>query len=78
MKEGDTPAFLYLIPDGLGVPGQPELGSWGGRFDGPGPRYLVKKDPGKLCFAGAKRIIIPSPRAWNGACASRAKLTTNP
>lgn len=30
--EGDTPAFLYLIPNGLGSPEHPEYGSWGGRF----------------------------------------------
>ncbi|MGA3323457.1 MAG: nucleoside hydrolase-like domain-containing protein [Terriglobia bacterium] len=44
MKEGDTPAFLYLIPNGLGSPERPELGSWGGRFEGPGPRYHGAKD----------------------------------
>src|SRR5262249_16184660 len=44
MKEGDTPAFLYLIPNGLGVPEHPELGSWGGRFEGPGPRHTGAKD----------------------------------
>ncbi|CAH0022334.1 unnamed protein product [Clonostachys rhizophaga] len=30
--EGDTPTFLYLIQNGLGVPEQPSWGSWGGRF----------------------------------------------
>jgi len=32
MKEGDTPTWLYLLPNGLGDPMQPEWGSWGGRF----------------------------------------------
>jgi hypothetical protein len=50
MKEGDTPAFLYLIPNGLGVPEQPELGSWGGRFEGPGPRYHDVEDPRETVF----------------------------
>ncbi len=31
--EGDSPSFLYLIPNGLGVPDHPEYGSWGGRFN---------------------------------------------
>ncbi|KAL4907748.1 hypothetical protein BDW74DRAFT_189186 [Aspergillus multicolor] len=31
--EGDTPSFLYLIPNGLGCPEQPAWGSWGGRYD---------------------------------------------
>lgn len=32
MKEGDTPAVTYLIPNGLSNPQQPEMGNWGGRF----------------------------------------------
>ncbi|KAI8682489.1 hypothetical protein NCS56_00371900 [Fusarium sp. Ph1] len=30
--EGDTPTFLYLIQNGLGVPEEPSYGSWGGRY----------------------------------------------
>ena len=30
--EGDTPSFLYLIPNGLNDPEFPSMGSWGGRF----------------------------------------------
>jgi hypothetical protein len=40
-KEGDTPEFLYLIPNGLNEPEQPTWGSWAGRFgkqDGAGER----------------------------------------
>lgn len=32
IMEGDTPSFLYLIPNGLGVPEHPEFGGWGGRY----------------------------------------------
>lgn len=32
IMEGDTPTFLYLIPNGLGVAEQPSWGSWGGRY----------------------------------------------
>jgi hypothetical protein len=32
IPEGDTPTFLYLIQNGLGVPEQPNFGSWGGRY----------------------------------------------
>lgn len=32
IKEGDSPSFLYLLPNGLGDPEQPEWGGWGGRF----------------------------------------------
>lgn len=33
IMEGDTPSFLYLIPNGLGVTEHPEYGSWGGRYE---------------------------------------------
>ncbi|MEP0430384.1 DUF1593 domain-containing protein [Rhodopirellula bahusiensis] len=36
--EGDTPAFLYLMPNGLNDPEDPTQSSWGGNF--------VKKDGG--------------------------------
>ncbi|KAJ3543878.1 hypothetical protein NM208_g3340 [Fusarium decemcellulare] len=40
--EGDTPAFLYLIQNGLGVPEEPSYGSWGGRYVpiNPSPRGI--------------------------------------
>ncbi|MEO6993708.1 MAG: DUF1593 domain-containing protein, partial [Lacunisphaera sp.] len=31
--EGDTPSWLGLIPNGLGVPDHPEWGGWGGRYE---------------------------------------------
>lgn len=31
--EGDTPAFLGLIPNGLNVPENPAWGGWGGRYE---------------------------------------------
>jgi Protein of unknown function (DUF1593) len=33
--EGDTPSFLYLIPNGLGSSEHPDWGSWGGRYGQP-------------------------------------------
>jgi hypothetical protein len=38
IKEGDTPSFLSLVPNGLGDVEHPWLGSWGGRFGGAGMR----------------------------------------
>ncbi|SER18178.1 DUF1593 domain-containing protein [Sphingobium sp. YR768] len=32
IMEGDTPSFLYLVPNGLGHPEHPDYGSWGGRY----------------------------------------------
>jgi len=31
--EGDTPAFLSLIPNGLNAPDHPDWGGWGGRYE---------------------------------------------
>ena len=32
VKEGDTPSFFYVLPDGLSNPEKPNWGNWGGRF----------------------------------------------
>ena len=32
IMEGDTPAFLNLIPNGLNAPDRPDWGGWGGRY----------------------------------------------
>ena len=46
VKEGDTPSFLYLLPDGLSDPERPEWGNWGGRFrrSGRGSEYVPDPD----------------------------------
>ncbi len=31
--EGDSPTFLYLIPNGLNAPEHPDYGGWGGRYE---------------------------------------------
>ncbi len=31
-KEGDTPTFMHLIPNGLNVPMHPDWGGWSGRY----------------------------------------------
>lgn len=41
--EGDTPAFLSLIPNGLNVPEHPEFGSWGGRYELYKPNFIADK-----------------------------------
>ena len=33
MMEGDTPAFFYLINNGLNNPERPDWGGWGGRYE---------------------------------------------
>ncbi|MFO7446075.1 MAG: DUF1593 domain-containing protein [Ignavibacteriaceae bacterium] len=37
--EGDTPAWLNLIPNGLNEPEQPNWGGWGGRYELYQPEY---------------------------------------
>ncbi len=46
VKEGDTPSFLYVLPDGLSDPEHPEWGNWGGRFRpaGKGCEYVPVAD----------------------------------
>lgn len=46
VKEGDTPSFLYVLPNGLSDPEHPEWGGWGGRFrpSGRGDEYVDAAD----------------------------------
>ncbi len=44
LMEGDTPSFLYLIPNGLGSPEHPDWGSWGGRYGKVGPSLGIWSD----------------------------------
>ncbi|UCE47711.1 MAG: DUF1593 domain-containing protein, partial [Phycisphaerales bacterium] len=46
VKEGDTPSFFYVLPDGLSDPEHPEWGNWGGRFQrsGRGNEYIPAED----------------------------------
>ena len=41
--EGDTPAFLSLIPNGLNTPEHPEWGGWGGRYELYKPAFSDRK-----------------------------------
>ncbi len=60
--EGDTPAFLSLIPNGLNVPEQPQWGAWGGRYE------LYKPDFSKTKEGGSIVTIAPESRAiWTDA-----------
>lgn len=43
--EGDTPAWLGLIPNGLGAPEHPEWGGWGGRYEFYRPEVVVTVPP---------------------------------
>src|SRR5262249_1896502 len=44
IMEGDTPSFLYLVPNGLNAPEHPEWGGWGGRYEKRGGIYTDTAD----------------------------------
>ena len=44
IMEGDTPSFLFLIPNGLNAPEHPEWGGWGGRYEKQGGFYTDTAD----------------------------------
>ncbi|MDE6741967.1 MAG: DUF1593 domain-containing protein, partial [Muribaculaceae bacterium] len=50
--EGDTPSFLYVLPNGLNNPEYPEHGGWGGYF-----RHEVSPDSVTSCFANMRPEI---------------------
>ena len=60
--EGDTPAYLSLIPNGLNEPEHPEWGGWGGRYE------LYKPDFSKTKEGGSIVTIAPETRdIWTNA-----------
>lgn len=60
--EGDTPAFLSLINNGLNNPEHPEWGGWGGRYE------LYKPDFSKTKKGGSIVTIAPETRKiWTNA-----------
>ncbi len=60
--EGDTPAFLSLIPNGLNNAEHPEWGGWGGRY------ILYKPDFSKTKKGGSIVEIAPETRPiWTNA-----------
>lgn len=60
--EGDTPAFLSLIPNGLNMAERPDWGGWGGRYE------LYKPDFSKMKKGVSIVNIAPETRAiWTNA-----------
>jgi hypothetical protein len=60
--EGDTPAFLGLIPNGLNVPDRPDWGGWGGRYDLATPAFATIGNGGS--------VVEPEPETrpiWTNA-----------
>lgn len=60
--EGDTPAFLGLLPNGLNAPENPNWGGWGGRYEFYTPSFEGVKDGGS--------VVVPEPETrpiWTNA-----------
>ena len=66
IKEGDTPSFLSLVPNGLSDPNGPGLGSWGGRFEGEAGRLTDVPDT-DLDTSGDPDPRISSVYRWRPA-----------
>lgn len=66
--EGDTPTFLYMIQNGLGLPEQPSWGSWGGRYV---PVNVSPKAPGTH-YADCDDAVIGLD--GNQHCSNRATI----
>lgn len=64
VKEGDTPSFFYVLPDGLSDPEHPEWGNWGGRFQrsGRGNEYIPAED-----WRGNRRDMLYTIHRWRRA-----------
>lgn len=62
--EGDTPAFLLLIPNGLNAPEHPDWGGWGGRYELTLPR-LEDTDP--TGFNGGMPVEPETRAIWTNA-----------
>lgn len=56
IMEGDTPSFLYLIPNGLSDPEHPEWGGWGGRY--------MRQAPGFGLYADTKDAFERDGTLW--------------
>jgi len=67
LMEGDTPSFLYLINNGLGVPERPDWGSWGGRYEFYTPplhRRLLEPET-RPFWTDAQDEVLGVDRAWH-------------
>ncbi len=62
--EGDSPSFLGLIPNGLNVPGKPDWGGWGGRYEFYTPR---RDDTDPNGFNGGVPVEAETHPIWTNA-----------
>lgn len=65
--EGDTPAFLGWIPNGLNVPERPDFGGWGGRYVLQQPKELLSS---RFKPAGTPQEELESRPIWTNSADS--------
>lgn len=70
--EGDTPAFLLLIPNGLNEPEHPNWGSWGGRYELYLPDFIADEGSGGVKTEPETRPI------WTNAIDTYTPYVYNP
>lgn len=65
VKEGDTPSWFYVLPNGLQNPEQPTWGGWGGRFQlDAGQHYIDAED---THWSSAGNADFSTRRKWTVA-----------
>ena len=73
--EGDTPSFLFIIPNGLNTPEHPDWGSWGGRYELYKPGLTDIDEKG---FTGGVPIVPETRPIWFNATDSFTPFIYNP
>ncbi|MBD2700478.1 DUF1593 domain-containing protein [Spirosoma sp. BT702] len=67
VKEGDTPSYLSLIPNGLNVAEQPELGGWGGLFTKTRASLYLDKIDSTAAYVTDQTPYMASVYRWRDA-----------
>ena len=57
--EGDTPSYLYCLPNGLNDPTDPTQGSWGGTW-----KWMLSRDGHTWCYTNFEGDIKAASRKW--------------
>lgn len=72
--EGDTPSFLYIIPNGLNFPEHPDWGGWGGRYELFKPQLSDIDEKG---FTGGVPVVPETRPIWFNATDSFTPVVYN-
>lgn len=72
--EGDTPAFLSLIPNGLNAPEHPNWGGWGGRYELYTPALETTNPEG---FTGNVPVLQEPHAIWTNAVDSYRPMVSS-